>query len=255
MISISLQSGSNGNCIYVEADGVKLLLDAGISAKRAKQRLADRDRDIHDCDALIISHDHSDHSRCAGIFQRRFHLPVYITSPTYAHVRGQLGPMGDIRHFAPGDVLRFGDVEVETIPTPHDGIDGVVFVIHHRGRQLGVLTDLGHPTPALGKVLSRLDAVYLESNYDPEMLEHGPYPPRLKARIRGKGGHLSNVESARLLADHANGRLQWVALAHLSEQNNAPALALETHRHLLGDALPIQAASRYHVGPILRIES
>ncbi|MBN1344731.1 MAG: MBL fold metallo-hydrolase [Phycisphaerae bacterium] len=253
MISISLQSGSNGNSIYVEAGGVRLLFDAGISGKVAKQRLASRGRDIHACDALIISHDHSDHSRSAGIFHRKFGVPVYMTASVHRSLGGRLGPLGDVRNFAPGDVLRFGDVHVETVPTPHDGLDGVAFVIHHEGKQLGVLTDLGHPFAALPSLLGRLDAVYLESNYDPDMLARGPYPPMLKARIRGPGGHLSNVEAARLVADHGGDRLQWLALSHLSEHNNAPDLAVDTHRQLLGDALPIRAMSRYQVGPILEV--
>ena len=253
MITISLQSGSNGNCIYVEAGSVRLLFDAGISGKRAKFRLQARDRDPHQCDALIVSHDHTDHSRSIGVFQRKFDLPVYVTASALARVRGRLGPLGEVHHFEPSDRLRFGDVDVETIPTPHDGVDGVAFVVHHDGRQLGILTDLGHPFPALGEVLSRLDAVYLESNYDPEMLDRGPYPPALKARIRGPRGHLSNVEAARLVADHAGDRLQWLALAHLSEHNNVPELAVETHRKVIGNGLPIEAMSRYEVGPLLAV--
>lgn len=253
MVTISLQSGSNGNCIYVEAGEVRLLLDAGISGKRAKERLTCRGRDIRDCDALILSHNHYDHSRCAGVFHRLFKVPLYMTERSHTYLARHLGRVTDARHFAPGEVLQFGDVAVETIPTPHDGIDGVGFVIHHEGRQLGVLTDLGHPFRELGPLLSRLDAVYLESNYDPDMLETGPYPPELKARIRGAGGHLSNVEAAQLLAEYGGKKLRWVALSHLSEHNNVPALALDTHRQLLGSAVELSTMSRYHVGPELEV--
>lgn len=253
MITICVQSGSNGNCIYVEAGEVRLLFDAGVSGRRAVERLRQRGRDPHECDALIISHNHSDHTRSAGVFQRKFGLPLYITECVLRSVNGLIGTLCDVRHFERGDVLRFGDVRVETIPTPHDGVDGVAFVVHHAGKRLGILTDLGHPFKALGRLIPRLDAVYLESNYDPEMLATGPYPAELKARIRGPGGHLSNVEAARLLADYASDRLKWVALAHLSEHNNVPELAVQTHRRLMGDALPIRAMSRYEVGPVLEI--
>ncbi len=253
MVTISLQSGSNGNCIYVEAGGVRLLFDAGISARRAKERLAIRGRDIRGCDALILSHNHSDHSRCAGIFHRLFKVPIYMTKRSHRNLAKRLGRVTDVRHFCQGEILQFGDVSVETIPTPHDGIEGVGFVIHHEDRQLGILTDLGHPFEGLGPLLSRLDAVYLESNYDPHMLEVGPYPPELKARIRGAGGHISNVEAAQLLAEHAGDKLRWVALAHLSEHNNVPALALDTHRQLLGSALELRTMSRYEVGPVLEV--
>jgi len=246
MLAISLQSGSNGNCIYVEADGARLLLDAGISGVQAKRRLADFGRDIRRCDALIISHDHRDHVRAAGIYQRKYGLPVYITHPTLAEAdaRCGLGKLSDVRHFAAGDVLDFGAAVVETIPTPHDGADGVGFVIRAGGARLGVLTDLGHPFEGLARTIASLDAVILESNYDPDMLEAGPYPAFLKARIRGPGGHLSNVEAAELLAS-VEGKLQWACLAHLSEHNNTPELALQTHRGILDDSLPLYVASRH----------
>ena len=253
MIAISAQSGSNGNCIYVEADGVRLLFDAGISGKQAHGRLQSRGRDAHRCDALILSHDHYDHSRSAGVFHRRFGVPLYMTELVHERLAGRLGRVSDVCYFCPGDRLRFGDVDVQTVPTPHDGIDGVAFVIHSAGKRLGILTDLGHPFPELADLLGRLNGVCLESNYDPEMLEQGPYPAHLKSRIRGPGGHLSNVEAAQLLADHAGDRLEWAALAHLSETNNTPKLAVDTHRRLVGDGLPIRALSRYEVGPVLEL--
>jgi len=253
LITIALQSGSNGNCLYVEAGGTRLLFDAGISGKQAAQRLANRQRDIHQCEALIVSHDHADHIRCAGVFSRKFHLPVYVTSPTWSAVAPYMGPVSELVHFHSGDCLRFGDVTVQTIPTPHDGVDGVAFVVEHQGSRLGILTDLGHPFGDLGPVLAGLDAVYLESNYDPEMLETGPYPPSLKARIRGPGGHLSNVEAAELVAGHTDRRLRWLVLAHLSEHNNRPALALATHRKFVRPDLMLHVADRYQASPTLEV--
>lgn len=243
---ISLQSGSNGNCIYVEADDVRLLLDAGISGRQAEARLAAHGRDIRAVDAVIISHDHRDHARCLGVYQRKFQLPVYVTARTLAAACAfqRLGQLQDVRHFVAGDTLRFGEVRVETIPTPHDGVDGVGFVVTHAGKRVGILTDLGHPFAGLDVVVRSLDAVLLESNYDPERLASGPYPPFLQERIRGPLGHLSNVEAAKLLAA-AGDRLQWACLAHLSEQNNDPELALRTHRAVLGHHLPLFVASRY----------
>jgi phosphoribosyl 1,2-cyclic phosphodiesterase len=253
MITIPLQSGSNGNCIYVEAGDTRLLFDAGITGKQAARRLAIFDRDIRRCQALIISHDHADHIRCAGVFHRKFGLPVYATEATWANVAERIEPISDVSLFSPGDVLRFGDVSVLTVPTPHDGADGVAFVVHHDGRQLGILTDLGHPFRRLSQLLAGLHATYLESNYDPEMLDTGPYPPELKARIRGPHGHLSNIEAARLIAEHAGSRLRWLALAHLSEFNNRPDLALATHREIVRASLPVHVASRYQAGPLLQV--
>ena len=255
MICLSLNSGSNGNCIYVEAEGVRLLLDAGISGKRTAERLAAAGRDVRDVDAVIISHDHADHIRCAGILQRKFHLPVYMTEQTHrAGQRYGLGVMSDLRTFKAGQTLEFGPVTVETHPTPHDATDPVSFVIVTQRRRLGVLTDLGHVFGGLDRLLRRLDAVFLESNYDPDMLAGGPYPAFLKQRITGEAGHISNVEAAELVARAAAGRLQWVALAHLSETNNAPRLATDTHRRIAGRTRAVHVAGRYGPGKLLRIE-
>ena len=255
MFCIALQSGSNGNCIYVESGDTRLLFDAGISGSRAEERLAEFGRDIRSVDALIISHDHADHVRCAGIFQRKFHLPVYVTEATFdaALRRCDLGTLTDVRHFRPGDTLSFDGVAVETVPTPHDGADGAAFVVSNARRRLGILTDLGHVFDGLGPVLASLDAVLLESNYDPEMLEVGPYPHTVKQRIRGPGGHLSNVEAAELLLHAASPRLRWACLSHLSETNNSPDLALATHRTILAGGPTLYAASRRQATPLPKV--
>jgi phosphoribosyl 1,2-cyclic phosphodiesterase len=252
---ISLQSGSNGNCYYVEAGCSRLLFDAGISGRQAELRLSSHGRDIRSVDAVIISHDHCDHARCLGIYQRKFGLPVFVTEPTLeaAGAYNNLGSVTRVSHFTAGRALQFGDVVVETIPTPHDASDGVVFVVDDGQRRLGILTDLGHVFDSLDTVLESLDAVLIESNYDVEMLDNGPYPEFLKRRIRGPGGHLSNVEAAGLLNAAADGRLQWACLAHLSEENNAPETALQTHRDILGNRLGLCVASRYEASEVLEV--
>jgi phosphoribosyl 1,2-cyclic phosphodiesterase len=246
MIAIALQSGSNGNCVYVEADGARLLFDAGISGQQAERRLAAFGRDIRSVDAVIISHDHRDHVRCAGVYQRKFGLPLWVSEATLdaATRRRPLGRLAAVWHFRPGESIAFGDAAVHTLPTPHDGADGAAFVVETAGTRLGVLTDLGHVFDGLRGLMADLDGVLIESNYDPTLLAEGPYPAHLKERIRGPGGHLSNVEAAGLLRDHAGPRLRWACLSHLSEANNTPGVALSTHREALNGALPLQAASR-----------
>jgi len=252
MITFSLQSGSNGNSIYVEADGVRLLFDAGISGRQAKLRMEQHGRQIRDVDALLLSHDHSDHVRCAGIFQRLFGIPIYVTEPTYGIARRQLGSVPDVRHFRAGESISFGPVTVHSHRTAHDAADGVAFVVECQRQRLGIFTDLGHPFDGLAELLESVDAAYLESNYDPIMLEEGPYPPLLKARIRGTGGHLSNEEAAEL-ALHCGRRHEWLALAHLSECNNDPQVALETHRSVLGASERLTVAGRYGVSELLTV--
>jgi phosphoribosyl 1,2-cyclic phosphodiesterase len=253
MITFSLQSGSNGNCIYVEAGDIRLLFDAGISGNQAAARMASRGRNIRDCHALIISHDHSDHAKSAGIFHRKFGLPVYITEPTFREARWMLGDVPVVRYFAAGDRLTFGDVTVDTIRAPHDAADTVCFVVQHEGRRLGVLTDLGHPFAELRSALEDLDAAYLESNYDPDMLQAGPYPDWLKRRIAGNGGHLANQEAADLIDRSIGRKLKWAALAHLSEENNHPRLAMETHRRKIGKTFPLHLAPRYEASDIFEV--
>jgi len=255
MRMVALQSGSNGNCIYVEADGVRLLFDAGISGRKAEQRLAAHGRDIRDVDALVISHDHRDHARCLGVYQRKYGLPVYVTRKTLvaSQSRHGLGRLGEVQHYRAGASLQFGSVTVETIATPHDGVDGVAFVVDDARRRLGIFTDLGHLFDELHALIASLDAVLLESNYDPGMLAEGWYPEPLKRRIRGHGGHLSNVEAAQLVHTSGGPRLQWVCLGHLSGENNHPELALQSHREMLGDQIPLFLAGRDAATDVLEV--
>jgi phosphoribosyl 1,2-cyclic phosphodiesterase len=245
--AIALQSGSNGNCIYVEAGGIKLLFDAGINGKQAEARLAAFGIDIREIDALIISHDHSDHIRHAGVYQRKYGLPLYVTQKTYetAVKKHPLGKFSDVRFFRSDGMLQFGGVTVEAISTPHDASDGAAFVVSSDSKRLGIMTDLGHIFDGLSEVISSLNAVFLESNYDPHMLETGLYPVFLKKRIKGPAGHLSNIEAAELLKATSGKHLKWACLSHLSEQNNNPAVALQTHRDILSHDLDLYIADRY----------
>jgi phosphoribosyl 1,2-cyclic phosphodiesterase len=189
-----------------------------------------------------------------GIFQRKFGLPIHVTAQTYhSACRCNLGNMDDLRYFRSGETLQFGSVSVETIPTPHDGVDGVAFVVDDGFHRLGILTDLGHVFDGLEAILASLDAVLLESNYDPGMLANGFYPESLKRRIQGPGGHISNIESAHLLQSVAGRRLKWACLAHLSEDNNTPELAMKTHRRIVGKDLTIHVASRYEATKVLQV--
>ncbi|MGA2618609.1 MAG: MBL fold metallo-hydrolase [Thermoguttaceae bacterium] len=251
---ISLQSGSNGNCIYVEAGPLRLLFDAGIGGRQLEERLALYGRDSGSLSALFISHDHVDHSRSMGVFHRMFGLPVYATAKTCQAVRRYaVGPIDDLRHFVAGETVRLGKVAVETYPTPHDGVDGVVFVVDDGRHRLGVLTDLGHVFADLHTIVGSLDALILESNYDPDMLSGGSYPEWLKRRIRGPGGHISNLEAAELVSTALPGRMKWLCLAHLSKENNTQALALKTHRRILGERLPLLVATRYEPTDMLEV--
>lgn len=255
---IALQSGSSGNCIFVRSGDTSILLDAGISGVKAEERLRDFGYDIRDCDAVVLSHEHSDHISGVGVFHRKFGLPVYASLRTWNATRAKpsTGHIGTANHFVSGDSFQIGTLKIETLRTPHDAIDGVCFVIEDtRSRQrFGLLTDLGHVFGGLRKLAATLDAVLIESNYDDDMLRHGAYPQHLKNRIRGKGGHISNDDAAELLDCCDASRLQWVCLGHLSAENNSPDLAMATHRDRHGHRFPIFCADRKGATQLPRIQ-
>ena len=252
---ISLQSGSSGNCVYVESKRTRLLFDAGISGRQAELRLKQFGKDIRAVDAVVISHEHSDHIRSISAFHRKYKLPLIISQPTLRAVqrRNSLAEFGDVTHFHSGDSFRFGDVSIETLPTPHDAVDGVAFVIDDGRRRFGLLTDLGHVFRRLQDVIPTLDAVMLESNYDSQMLIHSRYPESVKSRIAGKRGHISNLDAAELLLT-ASEDLQWVLLAHLSGECNDPMTAIKTHQKRLGKKLVIHCAHRDQASERLMIK-
>lgn len=245
---ITLQSGSSGNCVFVRSGDTRILFDAGISGIKAKSRLAEFGYDIHDCDALILSHEHSDHISGVGVFHRKFGLPVYANQRTWNATRAKpsTGCIGLPYHFVTGQPFQIGSLRIETYRTPHDAIEGVCFVIEDvaSGQRFGLLTDLGHVFAGLHDIINTLDAVLIESNYDDAMLRYGPYPQHLKNRISGKGGHISNDDAAQLLDACDARRMQWVCLGHLSAHNNSPDVALDTHRERHGDRYSIFCADR-----------
>jgi phosphoribosyl 1,2-cyclic phosphodiesterase len=250
---ISLQSGSSGNCIYIETGNKKFLFDAGISSVEAERRLSAFGRNMREVDALIISHDHGDHVRHAGVYQRKYGLPVFITQKTFGHAakRHNLGKLDNIHFFSKGEAMRFDEVVVQSVPSPHDGVDGSVFVVSSFKKQIGIFTDIGFVSEDIYQTVSTLDAVFIESNYDPDMLKKGDYPAFLKQRITGPHGHLSNRQSAELLL--AGDNLKWACLAHLSNNNNDPLLALKTHREIVSEDLQLYVASRYEATGILSV--
>ncbi|GHT25858.1 metal-dependent hydrolase [Planctomycetales bacterium] len=254
MRMVSLQSGSNGNCIYVESGGVRLLFDAGLTGKRTEERLNQIGVSIDSIQGVFLSHDHSDHCSGAGVLHRQYGLPVWMTKKTYdfAAKTKRFGIISEPNFFCAGKTVFFKHLAVETISTTHDAVDGVGFIIDDGNFRLGILTDLGHIFPALPLAISTLDGVLLESNYDPDMLRDGPYSSELQQRIRGKGGHLSNVEAAKLLFT-AGGKLRWACLGHISQENNHPDIVTETHRRMLSSKLPFTIASRHECSEVMEL--
>ena len=253
---IPLQSGSKGNCFFIESNQTRLLVDAGITFRQANLRLQSHHRDIYDVDHIFVTHDHSDHSKYIWDYQKRLSVPVHLTPKTKVAIKGSAPPdsTNSIRCFSAGDSIQAGNILVHSIPTPHDAADGVAFVLECDGHRIGILTDLGYAFAGLKEILKSLDAVIIESNYDDTMLNSGPYPEFLKRRIRGNGGHLSNQDSAKLIYKFGSANMQWVCLCHLSDENNCPETAIRAHQAWLGDDFPLFVANRHEVSEMMRVQ-
>ncbi len=220
----SLGSGSRGNATLVEADGTRLLIDCGFAARDFAVRCEALGFDPGCIDAILVTHEHGDHVRGVGAVARRFGIPVWMTPGTRA--AADPGRVAAIELFhSHGGAFRIGPIEVQPVPVPHDAREPTQFVFGCRGQRLGLLTDLGSITPRVVDAFDGLDALLLECNHDPAMLASGPYPPSLQARVGGRFGHLANAQAAELLAAVEQRRLSHLVAAHLSEKNNAPALA------------------------------
>lgn len=230
----SLGSGSDGNGLLVESGDTLILLDCGFGLAEVTARLARAGREPEDIDAIIVTHEHEDHAGGVARLARRHELPVYLTYGTLAALGGERATLPDALLCDGHSSFAIGDIEVQPFPVPHDAREPVQFVLGDGAVRLGVLTDIGAPTPHVVDVLSGLEALVLECNHDRAMLQSGPYPPMLKERIGGPFGHLENAAAARLLGELDVSRLQHVIAAHLSQQNNTPELARAALAAVLG---------------------
>lgn len=227
-----LASGSKGNSLFVESDGTRVLIDAGLSAREIVRRLAAINVEPADLDGLFISHEHMDHVRGVGVLARKYRLPVHVSYPTHHEVRQGFGDAAVVE-FESGYSFGFKDLLIDPFPITHDACDPVGFTIESKEGKVGVATDLGTATRLVADKLKGCRVLVLESNHDEEMLMGGPYPWHLKQRIKSRHGHLSNNDSAALLAEVLHPGLDGLFLAHLSEVNNDPAVAKEVAENLL----------------------
>lgn len=219
----SLGSGSRGNACVVESGATRVLLDCGFSVAEVDRRLARLGLDGGDLDAILVTHEHSDHLSGVGRLSRRYRLPVWLTPGTLSACRDADFHRAELFH--PHELFEVGDLQLQPFPVPHDAHEPAQFVFSDGERRFGQLTDSGSITPHIERMLARLDALVLECNYEPELLRCGPYPPALKARVGGDFGHLGNDQATVLLRRLDTSRLGWLIGAHLSEKNNTPAHA------------------------------
>lgn len=227
----SLGSGSRGNALVVESGCTRILLDCGFGPRNLATRLARIGLVPDDIDAILVTHEHTDHIGGVAASARRHDIDVYLTHGTLS-----VAVLDGVTVRVIDSHTRFalGDLEIQPFPVPHDAREPAQFVFSDGGRRLGVLTDAGCVTPHMVEMLSGCDALVLECNHDAAMLADGRYPPHLKRRIAGRFGHLDNMAAADLLAQIDKSRLRHVVAAHLSQENNKPVLATAALARVLG---------------------
>ena len=228
----SIASGSSGNCIYTGTDNTGILIDAGISAKRIEQGLAEIDRNINEIKGIFVSHEHSDHIKGLGVLARKHYIPIYGTRGTIEAIKqtSSLGAIDeDLYHVIRGEEeVQIDDLIVKPFRISHDAAEPVAYRMECGTKSAAVATDLGFYNQDIVDKLQNLDVLLLESNHDTHMLQVGGYPYPLKQRILSDRGHLSNESAGKLLCHLLHDDLKAVFLGHLSKENNYEELAFET---------------------------
>jgi phosphoribosyl 1,2-cyclic phosphodiesterase len=219
----SLGSGSRGNGTLINAGETLLLVDCGFTLRETENRLARLDVSARALSAVLVTHEHGDHSNGVRVLANRYRLPVYMTVGT-----GRAKQLLDVEQKMTIDShspFFIDGVRIQPVAVPHDAAEPVQYVFESKGKRLGILTDLGAITPFVREQYQNCDALLLESNHCADMLARGSYPTSLKLRVGGRFGHLNNAQAASLLEDIETSRLQHLVIAHLSEKNNSLARA------------------------------
>ena len=226
----SLTSGSSGNCLFIKDNSTKILIDCGISGKKAAELLAEIGEDIKDINGVLVTHEHSDHISGVGVLSRKYNLPVYIKESTY-HCGNK--PMNNLT-FTSAD-FKIGSIDVHSFDTSHDAVNPVGYVFSSGNSKMCVLTDTGIVTREMYNNLSNCNFAFVESNHDVDMLKANPnYSYPLKQRILSEKGHLSNKLCADVVCSLVSDGTKNIMLGHLSLENNTPEIAYETtHASLL----------------------
>lgn len=228
-----LASGSKGNCIYVGTQQTKILIDAGISGKGVRERLAEINVDLADIDAILITHEHTDHIQGLKTLAFKYGIPVFANTETAKGIVHCLNDCPNFKIFSTGEPFIFRDLEIHPFSIQHDTLDPVAFTIRVDSLKLGFCTDLGFVTTLVQNQLRDCDYLYLEANHQPSMVHASSRPMIYKQRVLSRSGHLSNESCGQLLQQVAHSKLKHVHLAHLSSECNTPETALSVVRGIL----------------------
>lgn len=228
----SLGSGSHGNAHVVSVDKTTVLVDCGFSIKETESRLQRLGLEAAQLSAVLVTHEHGDHIQGVDRLARKYRLPVWLTPGTWR--KGRLSDSLDVQLFNAHENFAIRDLQVQPFPVPHDAAEPAQFVFSDGQRRLGLLTDTGCTTPHIERTLQACDALMLEYNHDSKMLANGPYHYRLKQRVGGQLGHLSNQQADELLQSLLSDKLQHLVAMHLSEKNNHPDLVRQSISTCIG---------------------
>ena len=242
----SLYSGSSGNSLLVNTSTTKILIDVGESAKKVSSALSCMEIDPSQIDAILITHEHSDHVRGLGTFSKKYDIPVYANTKTWDAMPEQSAKINDknIKNFTIEENFEIGDLKIHPFKIPHE---------------ISIATDIGHMTSNIAHKLEDSLFILLESNYDPEILKCSPYPYLLKQRIAGPNGHLPNVDAGKTISFLMNSGLKQVMLGHLSKENNFPELAYKTvvdeliESKVYSDKIKIDVANRNSPSKMIKV--
>ncbi|MFB0919211.1 MAG: MBL fold metallo-hydrolase [Clostridiaceae bacterium] len=225
----SLYSGSSGNSIFISSDNTSVLVDAGLSGKSIESAMTAIDENIRDIKAILISHEHIDHIKGAGILSRKYNIPIYANEKTWAAMESSMDKLKPENKRIINGEASIGDLNVRTFKVPHDSAACIGFTIEDRaGKLISTVTDMGVFTREIKEGIKDSDIILIESNHDIEMLKYGPYPYNLKLRVLSELGHLSNEDCARAVLEILGEKERKIVLGHLSGTNNVPELAMKT---------------------------
>ncbi len=228
---VSLASGSSGNCYFFGTEEFGVLIDAGIGSRTIKKRLKDIGIPLEIIQAVFVTHDHIDHIKAVGSLGEKFFIPIYATTEVHKGIQQSYGVTQKLfsskKFLEKGEIVTIRDFEIEAFAVSHDATDSVGYTLHYNGKRFTVATDLGYICANAATHIRLANYLVIEANYDEDMLDEGYYPMHLKDRIRGKYGHLDNVETARFLANNYHEGLESIYLCHLSRDNNSPEKAFQ----------------------------
>lgn len=242
-----LASGSKGNAIFLGTPGARILVDCGLSLKALYEKLGQLNIDVQEIQAILISHEHSDHIAGIKSLVSKYKIPLLANSETAKGIVEAFGETFRFKIFTTGEPFSFEDLEITPFSIQHDTSDPVAFTFNISGVKIGICTDLGVVTPLVRRHLAKCDYLYIEANHEPSMVHASSRPQVYKDRVLSRQGHLSNASCAELLSELVDPQLRHIHLAHLSQECNHPDTALKYVRAKIGEAIPIAIASQYQI--------